>query len=430
MEDTVKVEEVNSTEYKVMIQVAPENVDKKFNEFFENIKKEAQVPGFRKGKAPVSRLKQFFGKRARPSVSQMLISEYYGKALQDNDISPVGNPTLENIKSDSEYPGEFGFDNSYTVELSVEVLPKLDPTGYKDLDIELSQQNNKELFDAKMKEYQKQFAERSQITDRGAKLGDALVIDFVGSIDDEPFEGGISKGFSVDSLGGGHFIPGFAEQIVGTKIGETADVNVTFPSEYRAKHLAGKDAKFEVIVQSIVETKLAEINEDLAMMVGYESVDELNEHVQNEADNERKLTERHMLDHQITTKLLEINKFDIPKSMVEEEKINLLGNAKLEDIPDQAKEELQRISDYNVRRAILVDAIYEKEDDIEVTPDELNNMLDERAQRNNQTKDELVSSLYNSNQMDTFVGVLRLAKVFDFIIDNSKKESEKSNEDE
>ncbi len=427
MEDSVKVEEVNSTEYKVLIQVAPENVDKKFDEFFESIKKQTQVPGFRKGRAPVARIRQYFGKKARPSLSQMLVGEYYGKALQDSDINPVGNPTLEGMKSDSEYPGEFGFDNSYSVELSVEVLPKLNPTGYRDLDLELPQRDSKELFNDKMRKYQEQFAERSQITERGAKLGDALVIDFAGSIDGKPFEGGTAKGFSVESLGKGHFVPGFEDQIIGVMTGETRVINVIFPSEYRAKHLAGKDAKFEVTVQNIVEIKLAKVNEDLAMMVGYESVDELNEHVQNDTDYECRLNDRHMMDHQITTKLLEINEFDAPKSMVEKEQLRLLGNNNLNNIPEQAKEELQKMAAYNVRRALLMDAIYEKEDNIEVTPDELSKMLGEHAQKNNQTKDELVSNLYNTNQMDNFVGVLKLAKVVDFIVDSSKKGSEESN---
>lgn len=426
MKDTIEVEELSATEYKIIIQVAPENVDKKFNEFFESIKKQTQVPGFRKGRAPVSRLKQHFGQKARPSVSQMLIGEYYGKALQDNDINPVGNPTLEGVKSDSEYPGEFGFDNSYSVEMLVEVLPKIDPVGYKDIDVEFQQHNIEDLFNTKMREYQEQFAERSQITERGAELGDTLVVDFAGFINDEPFEGGTAKGFSVDSLGKGHFIPGFEEQVVGMKNGDTKDVNVTFPSEYRATHLAGKDARFEVTVQSIVETKLAEVNEDLAMMVGYESVEELNEHVRNDTENERRLRDRHMLDHQITLKLFEANEFEPPKSMVESEQLRLLGNRKLNELPPQAKDDLQKMAEYNVKRAVIMDAIYEKEDSIEVTPDELSNMLEEHAQKNNQTKDELVSNLYNSNQMDSFVGVLRLASVIDFIIDNAKKEGEES----
>jgi FKBP-type peptidyl-prolyl cis-trans isomerase (trigger factor) len=165
-------------------------------------------------------------------------------------------------------------------------------------------------------------------------------------------------------------------------------------------------------------------------MVGYESVDELNEHVQNETNKECVLRDRQIMDHQISTQLIEANEFDAPKSMVEQEKTRLLGNVKPDSLPQKAKEELQTMAEHNVKRAIIMDSIYEKEDDIEVTPEELNQMLEEHARANNQTKDELVSNLYNSNQMDSFVSVLRLASVVDFIINHAKKESEESDGNE
>jgi len=429
MQNIVEVEELSGSEYKISINVPAELVDKKFDEFFESIKKQAVVPGFRKGKAPVSRLRQVYGQKARPTVSQMIIGEYYTQAVKDHDINPVGNPLIEDMKPGDQYPGKFDFDNSYSVSLTIEVLPKLDPIGYKGLSLDFPEHDENELFNVMMKQYQEQFAERSQITDRGAELGDSLVIDFKGFVNDKPFDGGEAQGFSVDSLGQGHFIPGFEDQIVGMKAGETKDINVTFPEEYRAAHLAGKDAKFTVTLHSVVETKLAEVDDDLAMMVGHESVDELKEHVQKETDKERKARNRLMLDKQITNALLEKNQFDAPKTMVEKEMLRILGKNKLQNLPPQARDELKSMAEYNIKRAVIMDAIYEKEDDIEVTPEELNKMLEEHAVRNNQTKDELVSNLYNSGQMDNFVGVLRLSSTIDFIIDNANQESEEENVD-
>ena len=426
MQETVKVEELSNTEYRISIEVAADKVDQKFNEFFESIKAQAQVPGFRKGKAPLSRLKQFYGQKAKPTVCQMLISEYFAKALADHEINPVSNPKIDDFDPSAEYPGKFGFDNSYSISLVVETLPKIDPQGYRDMELNFPSHKEEELFEAKMKEYREQFAERSQITDRGAQVGDALIIDFKGFIGDNQFEGGTASGFNLEKLGQGHFIPGFEDQLVGVKVGETKDVNVTFPQEYRAAHLAGQDARFEVTVHSIIETKLAEVDEDLAMMVGYESVEELEAKVLEETAHEKRLRDRQLLDHQITHNLIEANDFTVPQSMVEREKLRLLGRTKLNNLPEQAKEELGKMAEYNVKRAIIMDAIYDKEDDIEVTPDELNSMLEEHARKNNQSKDELVSNLYNSGQMDNFVGVLRLASVMDFIIDNANK---KGNED-
>lgn len=429
--DVVNVEELSSTEYKISIQVPSKSVDEKFTEFFKSIKKETQVPGFRKGKAPIARLKQLYGQKSRPTIVQMLVGEYYSKALQENDITPIGNPKIDDLDPSDKYPGKFGFDNSYSVSLTVEVLPTIDPQGYNGMELDFPEHNVEELFEKKMAGYQEQFAEKSQITERGAELGDALVIDFAGYIDGDQFDGGSATGHSLDVLGKSHFIPGFEEQVVGVKAGESKEISIKFPEKYHAEHLAGKNVKFDVTVHSIVETKLAEVNEDLAMMVGYESIDELNTHVTKEVDDEQKVLNRSMLDQQIVTKLLEVNQFDVPKTMVEGEILRILqaSNNKIENLPEQAKAELDKLATFNIRRAILMDAIYEKEEDIEVTPEELNKLLEGHAKTNNQSKDELVSNLYNSGQMDNFVGVLRVANVFDFIIDHSNNEDKESEED-
>ncbi len=429
MEDTVKVEALSETEYKVSINVPSEVVDKKFDEFFNSIKNQVQVPGFRKGKAPVQRIKQFFGQKARPSVTQMIIGEYYAKALKDSEINPVGNPIVSDMKTGDEYPGKFGFDNSYSVDFTVEVLPKLDPIGYDNLQLDFPQHDEEELFNAMMSKYQEQFAEKRQITDRGAKFGDSLVMDFIGYVDGKPFDGGAAQGFSVDNLGKGNFIPGFEDQIVGMKAGENKNIVVTFPKEYRASHLAGKEAKFAITVHSIVETKLAEVNEDLAMMVGYESVEELENHVRAETSKERRLHDRFLLDGQITAKLLELNSFEAPKSMVEKEMLRMLGKNKLQNLPQQGRDALLEAAEKNVKRAIILDAIYEKEEAIEVTPEELNKLLNEHAAKNNMSKDELVSNLYNSGQMDNFMGVLKTSSTIDFIIDHANQESEEEDVD-
>jgi len=428
MQEKIKVEKLSDTKYKVSLNIPAEEVDKKFDEFFKSVKKQAQIPGFRKGKAPISRLKAHFGQKAKAPVSQMLIGEYYTKVIQDNEINPIGNPEVQDLAENAEFLGKFGFDNSFSADLIIETLPKIDPEGYVGLELDFPETNDKMLFDIKMREFREQFAERNQITDRGAQLLDSVVIDFKGFVDGKPFEGGEAKGYSIDKLGHGNFIPGFEDQIIGTKAGEETEVNVTFPKEYRATHLAGKEARFEVKVHNIVETKLAEVDDDLAMMVGYESVDELNEKVKQDADKEKLARNRQMMDRQIMTKLFEANEFTVPQSMVDEETNRLRSRVRVQgEMPEQLVEELRKNAEYNVKRAIITDAIYEKEDSIEVTPDELNELLEEHAKMNNKTKDELVSALYNSGQMDSFVGILRVSKVIDFIIDNVKKESEEDN---
>ena len=179
---------------KVSLNIPAEIVDKKFNEFFEDMKNKAELPGFRKGKAPINMLKKYFDKKAKAPVAGMLISEYYSQAIKNQGLNPIGSPTIKDHSPLNDFPGKFDFDNAYSVELVVEIIPKIDPVGYIGLELEFAEVNEDTIFNKKLLEYREQFAERNQITDRGAMLGDALVIDFVGSINNVPFDGGMAKG--------------------------------------------------------------------------------------------------------------------------------------------------------------------------------------------------------------------------------------------
>ena len=424
----IKVEALSTTEYQISINVPSSAVDKKIDEFFQSVKNKAQIPGFRKGKAPTIILKQYLGDKAKAPVAGLLASEFYEKAIKENDIVPLGQPTIKNFTSGSDYPGKFGFDNSYEVEFLVEVSPKIDPVGYNGMELDIADVKEDTLVNHRMHEYRDQFAERAQVLDRGANPGDTLIIDFIGYIDNVAFEGGAATGHTLDKLGQANFIPGFEEQLLGTKVGETKKIFVTFPKEYHAKHLEGKDATFDVTVHSIVSAKLAEENDDLAMMVGFSTLDELKAKIAKDAQQEKRAIIRQRMDHQIMTKLLENNKFDAPKRLVDAEYKHIMSRIKTDQLPAEFLGELHKNAEFNVRRALIANAIYEKESSIEVTPEELDAKLEEQARQSNKTKDEVISALYNSNQMDNFVGVIRFTKVIDFIIDNAKQQEKKVEE--
>lgn len=420
----IKIEQVNPTECKINIEIPADIVDKKFDDFFKNIKNQAQIPGFRKGKAPVSVLKQHFGLKARAPVVNILLGEYYEKAIRDGNISPVGSPNIKDFDSKtSDYPGSFGFDNSYSVEMTIEVLPKIDPVGYTGMELKIDNVDEVDMFDAKMNEYREQFAERTQISDRGAALGDSVVIDFTGYIDNAAFDGGAAKAAVLNKLGSANYIPGFEDQLVGMKSEENKKIAVKFPDNYHAKHLSGKEATFDVTMHSIIEVKPSEINEDLALMAGFNSLENMIVGIKQDVENQKRAIIRRQMEGQIAQKLLEVNNFIAPASLVKSETENLMKRFEKQqaELPPNFIDQVKKSAEFNVKKALMLDSIYEKEKDIEVTPDELNNALDEHARINNKTKDELISLLYNSNQMDSFVGVLRTAKVIDFIINNAKK---------
>ena len=425
--EEIKIEAVSATQCKVVFEVPADVVDKKLTEFFEGIKNQVEVPGFRKGKASVSLIKQHYATKDRPTIATSLFTEYYEKLLKDHNINPVSNPDIKgyNPKTNT-HPGSFGFDSSYSVEFMVDVLPKITPVDYKGMVLDVPVIDETKLYNDKVNTYREQFAERRQVTDRGAVLGDSVTIDFMGYIGDTVFEGGSAQGFNIAKLGANTFITGFEDQLIGLKAGDTKKVSIKFPDNYHAAHLSGKDATFDVTLHTLVEVKPAEVNSDLALMAGFMTMEEMETKLKLEVANDRTATLRQKLDDPIVTKLLETNKFDVPKSMIEGEFNTLSKRMKVNDkTPAEFIEEIRSKAEYNVRRAMILDAIYEKES-IEITPDELNIALDENARAANKTKDELISALYNSKQMDGFVGILRVAKVVDFIINNATKQERKA----
>jgi len=421
MEDLIKIEEVSDIKKKILIIVSPDNVNKKFDDFFKNIKKDVHINGFRKGKVPVNVLKKYFDDRAKDTVSQILLEEYYSKAIRDNNINVVGSPILDN-----ESTGVFSKDNSYSVNFLVEILPNLNLENYDKINLNIETTNLTIDIEAKILSYREQFAERKQVSDRSAQLGDAVVIDFTGFINNIPFEGGHSDGHSINKLGNENLIIGFEDQIVGMKIEESKRIKIKFPDDYGAKEIAGKEAEFEIKLHTIIESKLADVNDDLALMVGFKTVDELKTKIKADVEGEIENRNRVSLERQIVEKIKETNTIKMPESLLKDEQVAILKKAGVKDkINDVMLNSVKGIAQFNIERKLIFDAIYEKEITLEIAPDELDKTLDENAVKSNMSKDDFISMLYNSKQMDSFMDILKAKKVVDFIINCSKNNKDK-----
>lgn len=421
-QDKIVVEDVSNVEKRVSFNISTETVQKKTEEFFQSIKKNAELPGFRKGKVPLPILKQHFKSYSLGVVSQSLVSEFFPKLLKDHNISPIGPPKFDKGQSEK-YVGKFNDDNSFSVSMNIEVLPKVEPVGYNGMDLKFEEVDTDKFSSAQLDALQNQFAVREQIKDQPAQAGDSVVIDFKGFLGEEAFNGGEATGFTIESLGNNTLVEGFEDQIIGMIPGEKKRIKVTFPEKYDAAHLAGKEAGFDVELFNIVRKKKSEVNNDLAMMAGFGSVEELNKDIQEKADQWQKGEVRRQAERLITEALIKENSFDIPVSLLKSEQERLAKHFGERQVK-LGENELKDIAFRNVKRSVLLDAIYEKENETHITPDELDKFLQEQAASYGKTKDELVSILYNSGQMDVFMGALKEAKVVDFIVNNRKKESE------
>jgi trigger factor len=252
-----QAESINPVKTKLTIEVDADDFTKQYKAELTKIGRKAAIPGFRKGKAPITTVERMFGGQARSEVVSALINSTYVQVLRDEDIHPVDEGDIE-VQQMNE-------DGSFTYTAVVETRPVVTPTGYKDLELKREKVDVSDLdLEERLESIRRQSASFEPAAEGyAAQDGDIAIVDFIGRIDGEEFEGGKGEGHTLQ-IGSGRMIPGFEEGVIGAKAGETVEVNVSFPDEYGAAELAGKDAAFEVKVTEIKESVLPTLDDDFA----------------------------------------------------------------------------------------------------------------------------------------------------------------------
>ncbi|NOR50642.1 MAG: trigger factor [Desulfuromonadales bacterium] len=305
----VKVEDVSSIKKKLIIEVAPEQVDKAVHKAYKKIGKTAKVKGFRVGKVPESVLEKHYGAQMEQDVLTNLINDTYFKALQENDIPAVGEPSV--VESSGINKGE-----AFTYEAEVEIKPEVTAKDYTKLSLE------KEKFVADPKAVDGQLEEmrnsRTQIevsTRKKARKGDSVVIDFEGFIGDDAFAGGQGEDYLLE-LGSGSFIPGFEDQVVGMKREEAKEVAVSFPEDYGQAELAGKPVVFKVVLKEIKEKIAPQLDDEFAKGFGSDTLDELKEQLQSSYETQEASRIENDLREKLVGVLIERNPIEVPEAMI------------------------------------------------------------------------------------------------------------------
>lgn len=392
----------------------------------EDVRKEAKIQGFRPGQAPMNLVKSKYENAVKGEVLDDLIQHHTEKTISENKVRPALRPKVEITKF------EDGKDIEFTIDL--EALPQIKPADFKALEIQKLVAKATETEITKALDKLATAKKTTEIVDekRATKTGDVIVIDFVGSIDGEEFKGGKGKDYYLD-LGSNTFIPGFEEQLTGHKIGETVDVNVSFPENYHAKDLAGKKALFKVDIKELRRFKTPEINDEFATQFGSESLEKLKEMIQTELDKEyanvaRMHTKRALLDA-----LAETHSFDVPQGMVdlefdsiwkqfeEAKKAGQLDDEEKAKSEDDLKKEYRDIAERRVRLGLLLAEIA-NENKITLTQDDLTQavlaearrypgqekVVFEYYQKNPQALDSLKAPLFEEKVVDYILSVVKL----------------------
>jgi trigger factor len=267
--------DLDGSRVRVEVEVPPETVEQEIRDAATQLGREMRIPGFRKGKVPAQMVIQQLGRQAvLDEAVRVALPRWYERAVTEAKIAAIGDPKLDM----DELPDK-GAPLAFSIEVAVR--PKAELGEYKGLEVGRREPDAAETeIDEEIERMREQSASLETV-DRPAKNGDFVVLDFVGTVDGEPFEGGEARGYLLE-LGSDRLIPGFEEQLLGATAGEERDVNVTFPEEYQAEHLAGKDATFKTTVREVKEKKVPDLNDDFALDVaGMDSLQELREDIAN-----------------------------------------------------------------------------------------------------------------------------------------------------
>lgn len=292
-----------------------DTIKKGIDQAFNQTQKRIAVPGFRKGHVPRTIFNQMYGEESLyQDALNAVLPDAYDAAVKEASIEPVDQPEIDIVSMEKGQP--------WTLTAKVAVKPEVKLGDYKDL--EVTRQNtrvsNAEV-DEDLERKRQQQAELVLKEDGAAEKGDTVVIDYVGTVDGEEFDGGSADNYSLE-LGSNSFIPGFEDQLVGHKTDEVVDVNVTFPDEYQAKELEGKDALFKVTIHEIKEKQLPELGDEFAKDVDedVDTLDELKEKTKENIKEQKQAAAKAAIEDEAIQKAVENAEFEaIPQAMLDDD---------------------------------------------------------------------------------------------------------------
>ena len=408
--------------HQFKIVVPASDLTSKIDERLAEMAKTAALPGFRPGKVPVSLLKKQYGQALFGEAVEAAVNTSTAKAIEDRGLKPALQPRVDLKQLEEGKDVEF--------EVVVEVLPEIGKLDFSGIELErLKAEVPAKDIDEALDRIAKANREQKPVDPpRPAQKGDAIKLDFVGSVDGVEFPGGTANDYTLE-LGSASFIPGFEDQLMGAEVGKAVDVKVTFPAEYGAPELAGKDAVFKCTIKEIQEFVDKPADDDLAKKNNFENLEAMRKAVGERIGQDYSQISRTMIKRQLLDKLAETHKFMVPEGLVEGE-FNAIWQRieeakkkgeKLEDDEEKMRKEYREIAERRVRLGLLL-ADIGRSNSIDVTPEELNQAVMREAMRyqgqerqvleffskNAEAKDQLRAQIFEEKTVEF---ILELAKV-------------------
>ncbi len=396
--------------------------------YLENRKKYA-VNGFRKGKVPKHVLELYYGKGLfYEDALNFLFSEHYPEVLEreEKNFSPVGEPEVS--------LGENFSEENVVLVATTPVKPEVTIGAYKGIKINRYEYTVADAdVEKDIEAARNNLAEKVEVTDRPAQDGDTVNIDFEGKVDGVAFEGGTAKEYDL-TLGSGQFIPGFEEQVAGMNIGETKDVNVTFPEDYQAEELKGKAAVFTVTLHKITGKKLPELDDEFAKKMGSDTLEAYRAKVRERLEHSARARSVNETENAILTEIAKTATAEIPDAMIERQEDAILQRMeynfmyqgiRLDDYLSyigQTREEYKKNFEEEARRTVLHQLIIEKlieAENITATEEEIAAKIAEQAASVGKEPEEYKKTM-DPRQLEYIEGDIKVTKLFDFLMANNE----------
>lgn len=407
------------------------DVESRRRERLAEISKTLSLPGFRPGKVPPTVVRQRYGTAVAAEVVEESVQAAVQQVLEERGLRPAMQPSVDLLNQEAVAAGALTADLEFKID--VEVLPDITLPDFAAVELtRLKAEVSDEVLDKALGNIaarNRTFAEipEDELAGRGAETGEVVVVDYTGRIDNEEFPGGKASDARVE-VGGEGFIPGFTEQIGGIRPGETRTIEVTFPEDYAAKHLAGKQAAFEIAAKKIERAHLPAIDEEFAKTLSFETLDELKDFVRSQIQREYDQLSRNRLKRELLDRLSERVSFALPPSLVDTEFNQIWARVEADrktdslDAEDKAKDEdtlraeYRAIAERRVKLGLLL-AEAGRLNNIGITPEELTRaMRAEAANYPGQEAQILEFFRKNPRAVDTLRGPIFEEKAVDLII--------------
>ena len=423
-----KVEKTkNANEVKIELTVEAQKFEEAIKKVYFQSAKYFNIPGFRKGKAPLQIVEKYYGKEIfYEDAFNELAPEVLEEAVKENNLEIVSRPEIDITQI------EKGKDLIFTAVMQTK--PEVELGKYKGIEIKKIEYNvTDEDIDHELHHMQEHNSRLVNVENRPVEKGDTTVIDFEGFVDGVAFDGGKAEGHELE-IGSNTFIPGFEDQIIGMKIDEERDIKVKFPDEYFSKDLAGKDATFKVKLHEIKKKELPELNDDFAKDTSeFDTLEELKKSIKDRMEKDNEQRQKYETEDAVIKAVCENVKVDIPSGMIENETEDMLRNVesrlsyqglKLDQYlkmmgktAEEVKKEYEPQAIEAIKSRLMLEAVI-KAEKIEATEDEITEKVKEMAKNYGKSDDK--EFMENENVRNYIKSGVESEKALEFLVKNAK----------